>query len=374
MAGLALGGTSCMGPRTRTPVLLPAPPTPAAATAAVPKTEPLPADCFIPYNPADFRLSIGDVVDVSVFGLGDSAATTPIAPDGKLYYLFTEGIAAAGRKPEEVAHDIELRIGRLFNNPHVDILPRKFAAKQFLVLGKVTNPGSFPLDSALTVRQALAQAGGLAQGVYRGTTIEIASLKESYLLRNGQRLPVDFDRLVNGSDATQDIYVRPGDVLYIASGVSHTREIYLMGAVPEQKAVAYSDNMTLVELISGASERGGGYLSTANPGKVIILRGALSKPETLDVDLNAILSGRAPDRYLVPGDIVYVPEKPYRFARELTQTVILSFVRAFTSEAGASIIKESFFPTATPRTVSSGAGDTTTQNTNPELDKITNQP
>jgi polysaccharide biosynthesis/export protein len=365
---LALAGTSCLGPRAATPVLLPAPPEPPAA-AAVPKAAPLPPEFFIPYNPTDFLLSVGDVVEVSVFGLADTAATTPVAPDGKLYYLFTEGIPAAGRKPEEVARDVEQRIGRLFNNPRVDILPRRFAANRFLVLGKVNHPGSFPLDSALTVRQAIAGAGGLAQGSYRGTTIEIAALKESYLLRNGRLLPVNFDRLVNGSDSTQDIYVRPGDVIYIASGLSHTREIYLLGAVIEQRAVAYKDNMTLVELIAGASDRGGGYLPAANLRKVIILRGALSKPETLDVDMNAILNGRAPDQYLVPGDIVYVPEKPYRFARDLTRGIVLTFVRAFASEAGASVIQENFFPNATPRTVSSGAGDTP-QDTNPELNKI----
>lgn len=372
VAGLVLVGTSCLGPHAAPPVLLPAPPPPAAATAL--KTEALPAEDFIPYNPADFHLSVGDVVEVSVFGLGDTATTTPIAPDGKLYYLFTEGIPAAGRKPEEVAHDIEHRIDRLFNNPRVDVLPRKFASKRFLVLGKVNKPGSFTLDSALTLRQALAGAGGLAQGSYRGTTIEIASLKESYVLRNGKRLPVDFDRLVNSSDSAQDIYVRPGDVIYIASGLSHTREIYLLGSVIEQRAVAYKDNMTLVELIAGASDRGGGYLPTANLRRVIILRGALNKPETLDVDMQAILQGRASDPYLVPGDIVFVPEKPYRFARELTRGIILSFVRAFASEAGASIVQENLFPDATTRTLTSGAGDTPPQDTNPELDRIMNTP
>jgi protein involved in polysaccharide export with SLBB domain len=357
LVAAAMSCASCTGPRVVTPLLLPPPPVEEPAIPAITNAGALPPDLFVPFNPADFVLSVGDVVEVSVFGLSETAATTPVAPDGKLYYLFTEGVPAAGRKPEAVAHDIEKKLTRLFNNPRVDVLPKRFAAKRFLVLGKVNRPGTFPLDSALTVRQAVAAAGGLAQGTYRGTTIEIASLKESYLLRNGMPIPIDFDKLINHSDSSQDVYIRPGDIVYIASGLTRTREIYLLGAVAEQKSVAYRDNMTLVELISGASERGGGYLPTANTKRIVVLRGALSKPETMEMNLKAILEGKAADQYLMPGDIVYVPEKPFRFARDLARGIVLTFVRAFAAEAGAAIVEDNFFPGTTTRTVTTGAGD-----------------
>lgn len=373
-AAAAILASSCAHTRPL-PQMLPAAPAGQATAATNAPVTAFPPEYFLPYTPTEYRLAIGDQVEISIFGHSDTTATTPVAPDGKLYYMFVEGIPAAGRRPEDVARDIQSRIAGLFNNPRVDILPKTFVAKRYLVLGKVVRPGTYPLDAALTVRQAIANAGGLAQGTYRGTTIEIAALKESYLLRDGRRVPVDFERLVNANDPGQDIYVRPGDVVYIASGLSQQREVYLLGAVSEQKAVAYRDNMTIVELIAGASERGGGYLPAAHLRRVVVLRGALSEPQTYDVDFNAIITGRAPDQYLAPGDIVYVPEKPYRFARDLSKMVVLTFVRAFASEAGASIVSENFFPTstATPKTVTSGAGTATTPS-NPELDKLMNTP
>ena len=210
-----------------------------------------------------------------------------------------------------------------------------------MALGKVVYPAIYPLDSALTLRQALARAGGLAQGIYRGTTIELAALKDSYLLRNGQRVPVDLEALIKRNDASQDIYMRPGDVLYIASGLG--QEVYLMGAVGEEKAAAYTDGMTLVQLISGSSERGGGYKPSARLNQVLILRGALDAPQMIEVDLARILTGHVPDVLLMAGDIVYVPEKPYRFARELARTVVLTFVRSFASEAGANLVQDTVF-------------------------------
>jgi len=313
-----------------------------APTTSPKPLEKLPPAYYTPYDPTTFHLAIGDVVEVSVFGFPDTVAVTPIAPDGKLYYHFMKGIPAVGRTPKAVERDIEQAIQKYFNQPSVSILPRQFAENRFVALGKVVYPGVYSLDSALTIRQALARAGGLAQGIYRGTTIQLAALKDSYLLRKGERIPVDLDALINRNDASQDIYMRPGDVLYIASGLG--QEVYLMGAVGEEKTAAYTDGLTLVQLISGSSERGGGYKATARLNQIVILRGALNAPQLVEVDLASILKGDAQDVPLMAGDIVYVPEKPYRFVRDLARVVALTFVRAFASEAGAYFVEETVFP------------------------------
>ncbi len=333
------------------------PPAPAVTNAAAPARgpEPLPASCFLPYDPTSYRFSVGDVVDVSVFGFNDTVAMTPVAPDGKLYYLFMEGIPAVDRTPAEVERDIERGLARLFNQPSVSILPRQFAKNKFLALGKLVYPGTYPLESSLTLRQALARAGGLAQGIYRGSTIQLASLKDSYLLREGQRLPINFEALVNRNDASQDVYMRPGDILYIASGLG--QEVYLMGAVAEQKTAAYTDGLTLVQLLSGSSDRGGGYQPNARLSQVLILRGALNDPQAIEVDMAGILKGRESDVALLPGDIVYIPEKPFRFARELARSVVLTFVKTFASEYGAALVSDTFFSVNTGTGVSSGTGN-----------------
>lgn len=337
---------------------------PVAATNTVAKGVPatnavaaatLPPECFLPYSTLDYRLAVGDLVEVSVFGFDDTVALVPIAPDGKLYYMFGNGIPAVGRKPEEVAHEIQSSLTRLFNNPRVTVLPKTFAGARFLVLGKVQYPGTFMLDSAITLQQALAKAGGLAQGIYRGTTIELASLRDSYLIRDGSHLPVDFEALINKQDSSQNVYLRPGDVVVIASGLGSTREVYLMGQVAEQKAIGYRDNMTLVELLAGSSDRAGGYTDQANLRRVVILRGALSKPETLEVNVARVLSGRDPDVYLMPGDLIYVPEKPFRFARDLARTIVMTFVRSFAAEAGGRFVEDNIFKgSSSAATVSSG--------------------
>jgi len=124
-----------------------------------------PAECFVPHSPEERKLQVGDVVEVGIFGQRDTVAKAiPIAPDGKLYYMFLPGIQAEGRKAVEVANEMESKLSHLFNNPQVSIIPKQFISNRFAILGKVNVGSLYPLETAITVRQAIARAEGIQQG------------------------------------------------------------------------------------------------------------------------------------------------------------------------------------------------------------------
>lgn len=288
---------------------------------------------FRPFRPGQYRVSVGDVLEISIFGHRDTMnQSVPVAPDGKLYYFFIEGIPAEGRTVEEIEHDIESRLGNLFTTPDVSIIPRRVMSSKYTILGKVKGPGNYYIQSATTLRQAIGQAGGFAEGGYRGTSINIASLKKSFIIRDGKRLPIDFEELMKTEDADNDIYVRPGDYIYIASSL--IEEVYRLGALKEPRPMPYEDGLTLVGLVTGQSGVGGGYLPEAHIQQVLVIRGALEDPQVTVVNLEAVLEGRENDVYLQSGDIVYVPYKPYRWLRQLIRVAIFSYARAFGGAAG----------------------------------------
>jgi polysaccharide export outer membrane protein len=206
----------------------------------------------------------------------------------------------------------------------------------------VKGPGEYPINSSITIRQAIGEAGGFAEGGYRGTSIFIASLKNSFIVRDGRKLPIDFDALMNKNDPPLDVFVRPGDYIYIASNLYE--EVYRLGEVTEQRAVTYRDGMTLVGCITGYSGVSGGYTEDANIRKVVLVRGSLESPDASIINLEDILEGRRNDIYLVPGDIVYVPRKGKQWAHELVKHAILTFVRSFTGNAGDFLADERWFP------------------------------
>lgn len=293
----------------------------------------IPEEFYKPYDPADYRISVGDVLEVSIFGHHDTWVTNiPVAPDGKVYYHFTGGVDAEGRTLDEVKKELEVKVKDLFTTPIVSIIPRSVTSAKFVILGKVKGPGEYPILSSMTIRQAIGEAGGFAEGGYRGTSIRVDSLENSFVIRDGQRLPIDFERLMNSEDVTDDIYIRPGDYIYIASALYD--EVYRIGEVREQREIAFKDGLTLVGAVTGYSGVGGGYTEEANLNRVVVVRGALEDPTVLQFDLEAILEGRANDVYLAPGDIVYIPPKGKQALRELMKHAILTFARSFGGRAG----------------------------------------
>jgi len=305
----------------------------------------LPESYYNPITEERNRLAIGDVLKISLLGQPDMVAThVPIAPDGKLYYMMIDGIDAVGRFPEDVKIDIEKSLKEMFSSPQIAIMPVELSTSRYYVYGKVNYPGMYRLDQALTVREAIARSGGLATGIYRGTTVEIASLQSSYLMRGDKKVPINFKKLLNSYNGRNgDIYIRAGDVVYIGSGLGSQSEVYLLGAVKAQKAIAYSDNMTLIDALAGGSQHGGGLSPEAYKKQILILRGSVKSPQVFEINLEDVLRGRARNIYLMQGDIVYVPKKPFVFTRSLMRMVVDVFVKTYAFELGDIFAHKAFF-------------------------------
>ncbi|MCC7299689.1 MAG: SLBB domain-containing protein [Verrucomicrobia bacterium] len=306
-----------------------------------------PPEYFVPHTIEDRRLQVGDEVEISVFGQRDTIAeNVPVAPDGKLYYRFLPGIQAEGRPAKEIALEMESKLGKLFNNPEVSIIPTKFISNRFSIFGKVENGGIYPLDTPTTIRQAIAKAQGIALGKYHDSWIPIHNYKDSWLIRDGEKIPVNFESLMTKDDFSEDIYVRPGDIIYIASALG--REVYLMGEVNQQQSQPFTSGLTLTQLISGLDAGAGGYKQdTADIKRVVILRDAMNNPKVFKVNLEAILKGKEHNVFLEAGDIVFVPEKSFLFTRNLVKAMMRTFVTTFAGEFASDINKKYLFPSGT---------------------------
>lgn len=195
------------------------------------------------------------------------------------------------------------------------------------MLGAVVNKGVFNFDRPLTVIEALARAGGTETGVYERNTVELADLQHSFLVRNRQRVPLDFERLFQRGDLSQNIPLEPGDYLYLA--LASANEVYVLGEVAVPGIAAFLPRTTVVSAISAR----GGFTARAFKSRVLIVRGSLNKPERIVVDVSEILSGKRPDFRLQSKDIVYVSLSPWVKGEEILQLAVSAFLQAFVVEA-----------------------------------------
>src|SRR5688500_15103834 len=129
-----------------------------------------------------------------------------------------------------------------------------------------------------------------------GTSEDLADLPNSFVVRNGERLPVSFDKLLREGDMRHNIYLHPDDFIYLPSSVS--RDIYVLGAVRTPKAVPRQHNT-----IIGAIAEAGGPIKNAHLSQVAIVRGSLDNPKIAVLNYNEIIAGKAPNVLLEPRDI-----------------------------------------------------------------------
>jgi protein involved in polysaccharide export with SLBB domain len=275
-----------------------------------------------------FTLGPGDQLGFSLFDTNEMTRTEMvIGPDGRLSFLEAENIPAAGLTVDELRVRFDAELSKFYRNPHTIITPVAYRSKKYFVLGSVMQGGIFPMDRPTTVIEAVARAGGLETGVYQRGTVELADLSHSFLARNGARVPVDFERLFQRGDLSQNTVLEPGDYLYIAS--AHGNEIYVLGEVMVPGVLAYAQKPTVV----GAIASRGGFGPKAYKSRVLVVRGSLTHPQTFVVDTSAIVAGKAPDFKLQSKDIVFVNVNQWLKAADVLDTAAKAFMQAFTVEA-----------------------------------------
>lgn len=305
---------------------------------------PLLPEYFDPFHPvvSDYKLSYGDILEITVYGHEDTfIGDVVIAPDGKIYYLFISPIRAEGLSIKELQYSLQKELENYFVVPEVVIIPKQVAQTSYNILGKVRRPGSYPILTSTTIRQAVGEAGGITVGGFSGTTINTSNLRESFIVRDGKKLDVDFEKLILTGGQGQNIFVRPGDYIYIASSL--VQDVFLMGAVREQKPIPYKEGLTLSALLAGSAGTVEGWLDKAHIKEVLIVRGSLENPVAYQVNVLQILEGSARDVYLLPGDLVYVQPKPFKFGRELIRLAIETFTTSFGVNLGTGVAEQHVF-------------------------------
>jgi polysaccharide export outer membrane protein len=302
-----------------------------------------------------FTLGPGDRVEIEVLGDATTRSVTVVGPDGKIYYYLLPGLDVWGLTLATAKERIEQALAQYFQQPQKVLLTlRGVESKQVWILGRVSKPGIYPLATPMTLVEALSLAGGPATvmpvalqsgGAVSTTTDEVADLRRSFVLRKGQLLPVDFHRLLHEGDLSHNVYLQADDFVYLPSATS--REVYVLGAVGQPRAVSFGEELNLISAVANA----GGTVKDAYLSHVAIVRGSLTKPKIAVVDYKAVVRAQAPNVLLEPRDIVFVPFTPYRTLARYTDMILSTFVRTVGVNEGARAVSGGTVPigiTVTP--------------------------
>jgi len=158
----------------------------------------------------EFILGPGDKIDIQVFRHDDLNRTIQIDHLGRIAYPFVGDIQAGGLSIPQLRDRIQAGLAKYIIDPQVFISISSVKSQSVVVLGEVKSPGLFNLDVPLTSLQAIAMAGG-----FTGS----AKLETVLLIRGGLKKPelitLDFKRVYNEQDMTQNVYLQNWDIVYV---------------------------------------------------------------------------------------------------------------------------------------------------------------
>lgn len=164
-----------------------------------------------------YIIGAGDGLQVFVWGHDDLSTTVSVRPDGNISTPLVEDMRAAGNTPTELARAIETALSEYVRSPTVTIIVQQFVGeydRQIRVVGQATEPMSLNYRSGMTLLDVMIEVGGLS---------EFASGNKSKIVRkeNGNEVVINvrIKDLLNKGDMTQNIRMKPGDVLIIPESV-----------------------------------------------------------------------------------------------------------------------------------------------------------
>lgn len=144
-----------------------------------------------------YNISSGDVLRLEVYGEPELMLDVTVDAQGFIEYPFVGKVKVSGNQVEGVREEITTKLkDGYFVDPQVTVLVKTY--KPFFIQGEVTSPGSYAFEVGLTVRKAIALAGGLT---------ERASKKKIYLTRAGDpnkdEIKVSMDHEILSGDVIQ---------------------------------------------------------------------------------------------------------------------------------------------------------------------------
>lgn len=131
---------------------------------------------------ADYSLSSGDKLELTVFGRPDLNRRATIDIDGNIIFPLIGEVKARGLSLPELRAQIRNQLEASNSVRGSDVILELVETQPFYIHGDVARSGAYPFYNGLTVRHAIALAGGLdaARGKTNATPRDISDLKGRY--------------------------------------------------------------------------------------------------------------------------------------------------------------------------------------------------
>lgn len=155
----------------------------------------------------------GDQLDIYVRDNPNLSVDVPVRPDGRISIPLVQSMVAAGKTPEDLAHDLEVELSKYVRVPLVTVIVKSFVgaySQQVRVVGQAATPRAVPYRSGMSLLDVMITVGGLTKFADGNDAKIIRRMPDG----SEMSIPVKLGSLMNGS-IKYNVPMQPGDILII---------------------------------------------------------------------------------------------------------------------------------------------------------------
>ncbi len=161
-------------------------------------------------TPPDYVVGPNDLLSVVFWREPEMSGQVRVRPDGRISVPLLNDVPAVGFTPDQLRRQLEQAAKKFIAEPNATVVVLEINSRSVFVVGQVTTPGVYPLNTPMNVLQAIAAAGGL---------LEFADGKNIVVERNEgarkERLRFSYPDVIKGKRVEENIALKPGDTVIV---------------------------------------------------------------------------------------------------------------------------------------------------------------
>jgi polysaccharide export outer membrane protein len=242
----------------------------------------------------DYVIGEGDGLDIAVWGVKELSFFVKVRPDGKITVPGLGDVPASAMTTTELQASLGEKLKELVKNPIVTVTVRDITNSKVYFFGGGVKAGIFSLNQRSSLLQFLCVI----------PDVQSSDLKNAYVLRNGQKIKENFYPLFINGEIKEDIELQTNDVIFLPP--LNEKNVYIVGAVNNPKAIEYREGLTVLSAILEA----GSFNKYAKENNTVIIRKEGGKEVSIPVKAKDLITDGdlSQNVKLKAGDYIIVKE------------------------------------------------------------------
>ncbi|MBL0225427.1 MAG: polysaccharide biosynthesis/export family protein [Geobacteraceae bacterium] len=257
----------------------------------------------------DYQVGHGDVLSIMVYARPDLSSGSPstggsvvkgsrVDGNGNIHLPLIGAVKAAGLSVSAIRENVEASLRTYVQDPSVVVEVTEYRSKPLYLMGQFRTPGVYYMDRPMTFLQGISLGNGFDS---------TANLRGVRLLRDRKIAPVDIYSLILDGRIEQNVWLKPGDTVFIPD--NRTQNVFVFGSVNKPGQIPMAQGrLHLLEALAIADPKSVG----SDIENVRIIRSlTTTSGELLVVDVARIRRGETLPMQLMDGDVIYVPKNMF---------------------------------------------------------------